>query len=155
MKMFTKISLVCAFAGAGVVLGAGYNAYEKHQREKEIEALLASGSICTTKHNDDRTLTSTVDIERALSVVRLGEISFSETVATVTLNEKEGVATISHDFTFDFGGKGAICDETSPICSPMDVLTKDDKTKLTAAICERATGLNGAAFSDQICTPKP
>ena len=134
-------------------MAVGYDALQKHQREQEIEALLASGSICIAKHDDGRILKSTVDIARALSVVRLGEIRFDETVATITLMDKSGVS--SHDFTFDFEGKGAICDEISPVCTPMDVLTKNDRTKLTEAICARAEGLKGAAFHDQICTPKP
>ncbi len=108
MKTMTKISFACAFAGvAGMIAGVGYHVFEKQQREKEIEALLASGSICIARHNDDRILTSTVDIGRALAVVRLGEIGFGPTVATVTLTDKDNVTRMILPLISRGGGRSA------------------------------------------------
>lgn len=151
MKMITKVSLICAFAGAAGLIGGNY-AYQKQQREKEIE-LLISGSICTVKHNYDGTLTSTVDVSGALAVSRNGEIGFNKTAATITIMDKDGIS--SHDFTFDFEGKGAICNENSPVCSTMESIPANEKKKLTDTICERAKDRGAHEFYQEICIPKP
>ncbi|MDB5491702.1 MAG: hypothetical protein JWO78_1551 [Micavibrio sp.] len=105
-----------------------------------------------SKHHHETIIPSTVDVHKALGVAGRGEIGFGDGVATVTVMDDNKIS--SHDFVFDFTGKGALCDDQSPVCSTMDVLSAAQKEDLTATICSRAKANGGGAFYQEFCDLK-